>query len=146
MGKNSWFNKIKLVIRMAMNHAISELVTCLKNGRLAKKEKVITSSSKIKISILEILKKDGFIKNFSVSNNGSFDQIEIALSYSAGEAVIKDIKVISKPGRRDYAKVGEIPVVYNGLGLIILSTSKGVLPDYEAKQANVGGELLLRIF
>ena len=129
-----------------MNHAVSQLVTCLKNGQMARKEKVITPSSKLKLSILGILKKDGFIKDFIVGNNGSFDVIEISLSYTGLQPVIKDIEVISKPGRRVYSKVENIPVVYNGLGVVILSTPKGVLTDYDAKHLNVGGELLLKIF
>ena len=129
-----------------MNHAVSQLVTCLKNGQMARKEKVITPSSKLKLGILEILKKDGFIKDFAVDNNGSFDVIEIALGYNGLQPVIKEIEVISKPGRRVYSKVENIPVVYNGLGVVILSTPKGVITDYDAKHLNVGGELLLKIF
>lgn len=129
-----------------MNHAVSQLVTCLKNGQMARKEKVITPSSKLKLGILEILKKDGFIKDFLVDNNGSFDIIEITLAYNGFQPVIKEIEVISKPGRRVYSKVENIPVVYNGLGVVILSTPKGVITDYDAKHLNVGGELLLKIF
>ena len=128
------------------NHAVSQLVTCLKNGQMARKEKVITPSSKMKLSILDILKKDGFIKDYEVENNGSFDVIEITLSYNGLQPVIRDIEVISKPGRRVYSKVENIPVVYNGLGVVILSTPKGIVTDYDAKHLNVGGELLLKIF
>lgn len=129
-----------------MNHAVSQLVTCLKNGQMARKERVITPSSKLKLNILKILKKDGFINNFEVINNGSFDVIEITLSYNGLQPVIKEIEVISKPGKRIYSKVQDIPVVYNGLGVTILSTPKGVITDYDAKHINVGGELLLKIF
>ena len=128
------------------NHTVSQLVTCLKNGQMARKEKVITPSSKMKLSILDILKKDGFITDYEVENNGSFDVIEITLSYNGLQPVIKDIEVISKPGRRVYSKVEDIPVVYNGLGVVILSTPKGIITDYDAKHLNVGGELLLKIF
>ena len=128
------------------NHAVSQLVTCLKNGQMARKEKVITPSSKMKLSILDILKKDGFIKDYEVESNGSFDVVEIALSYNGLQPVIRDIEVISKPGRRVYSKVEDIPVVYNGLGVVILSTPKGIVTDYDAKRLNVGGELLLKIF
>ena len=128
------------------NHAVSQLVTCLKNGQMARKEKVITPSSKMKLNILEILKKDGFITDYEVENNGSFDVIEITLAYNGLQPVIKDIEVISTPGRRVYSKVEDIPVVYNGLGVVILSTPKGIITDYDAKHLNVGGELLLKIF
>ena len=131
---------------MATNHAVSELVTCLKNGQLARKERVITSNSNMKIRILDILKKDGFIKEYEVFDNGSFEEIEITLSYVGNKAVIKDIEVLSKPGKRLYSGVEDLPVVYNGLGVVILSTSKGVMADYEAKALGIGGELLLKIF
>ena len=131
---------------MATNHAVSELVTCLKNGQLARKERVITSSSNMKIRILDILKKDGFIKDYEVFDNGSFEEIEITLSYVGNKPVIKDIEVLSKPGKRLYSGVEDLPVVYNGLGVVILSTSKGVMADYEAKALGIGGELLLKIF
>jgi small subunit ribosomal protein S8 len=131
---------------MATNHAVSELVTCLKNGQLARKERVITSNSNMKTRILDILKKDGFIKDYEVFDNGSFEEIEITLSYVNNKAVIKDIEVLSKPGKRLYSGVEDLPVVYNGLGVVILSTSKGVMADYEAKAQRLGGELLLKIF
>jgi small subunit ribosomal protein S8 len=113
---------------------------------MARKEKVITPSSKIKLGILDILKKNGFIKDYIVGNNGYFDVIEISLSYSGLQPVIREIEVISRPGKRAYSKVSDIPVVYNGLGVVVLSTPKGIITDYEAKQLNVGGELLLKIF
>ncbi|MDR2778508.1 MAG: 30S ribosomal protein S8, partial [Rickettsiales bacterium] len=123
-----------------------QLVTCLKNGQMSGKKRVITPSSKLKLAILELLKKDGFIADFEVDNNGSFDVIEIVLAYNGLQPVIKEIEVLSKPGRRVYSKAEDIPVVYNGLGIIIMSTPKGVITDYDAKRLNTGGELLLRIF
>ena len=129
-----------------VNHAVSELVSLLKNGQLAKKSFVVSPFSKMKQSILAILKKEGYIKNFEVMKGDSYDQLEIELSYHNGQPVINDIEIISKPGKRKYVGVSEIPVVFNGLGMVILSTPKGVLSDFEAKNANVGGELLLKIF
>lgn len=131
---------------MTMNHAVSELVCLLKNGQLAKKSTVVSSFSKMKQSILGILKKEGYIKDFRVVKGDSFDNLEIDLSYYNGQPVIKEIEVISKPGQRKYSRLNDIPVVYNGLGMVILSTPKGVLCDYDAKAASVGGELLLKIF
>lgn len=131
---------------MAMNHAVSELVTCLKNGQQARKEKVITTSSKLKVAILEILKREGYVLDYEVFNNGSFDVIEITLKYTGIIPVIREIQVLSKPGKRLYAGVDEIPVVRNGLGNVILSTPKGIMTGFEAKTLNVGGELLLKIF
>ena len=129
-----------------MKHAVSELVTCLKNGQQARKEKVITTSSKLKVAILEILKREGYILDYEVFNNGSFDVIEITLKYTGIIPVIREIQVLSKPGKRLYAGVDEIPVVRNGLGNVILSTPKGIMTGFEAKTLNVGGELLLKIF
>jgi len=129
-----------------MNHAVSELVCLLKNGQLAKKNKVVSSFSKMKQSILGILKKEGYVKDFEVVKGDSFDSLEIELSYHNGQPVIKEIAVISRPGQRKYSRVEDIPVVYNGLGMVILSTPKGILSDYDAKNTNVGGELLLKIF
>lgn len=128
------------------NHAVSGLVCSLKNGQLAKKGKIVSKFSKMKQSILDILKREGYIKDFNIIKGDSFDTIEIELSYHNGQAVIKEIEVISKPGQRKYANINQVPIVYNGLGMIILSTSKGILSDVEAKDANVGGELLLKIF
>lgn len=131
---------------MTMNHAVSELVCLLKNGQLAKKSTVVSSFSKMKQSILDILKREGYIKDFRIVEGDSFNNLEIDLSYYNGQPVIKEIEIISKPGQRKYSRLADIPVVYNGLGMVILSTPKGVLCDYDAKVANVGGELLLKIF
>lgn len=129
-----------------MNHSVSDLVSSIKNGQMARKAVIVTSFSRMKSDILGILKSNGYIKDFKVIKRGNFDALEIDLAYHNGKAVVQDIKVISKPGKRSYAGVADIPSVYNGLGMIILSTPKGVLPDYEAKIENIGGELLLKIF
>ena len=129
-----------------MNHSVSELVCLLRNGQLSKKNKVVSSFSKMKQSILEILKREGYIKDFQIINGESFNSIEVELAYNNGQAVIRDIEILSKPGQRKYSSVKDIPVVYNGLGMVILSTPCGILCDYDAKNSNVGGELLLKIF
>jgi small subunit ribosomal protein S8 len=113
---------------------------------MARKGRITMPSSKLKLGILEILKKDGFIKDYRTDSNGSFDFIEVLLAYNGLQPVIKEIEVMSKPGRRVYSGVEDIPVVYNGLGVIILSTPRGIITDYDAKRLNVGGELLLKIF
>jgi small subunit ribosomal protein S8 len=129
-----------------MTHSVSDLVCLLKNGQLARKQKVTSNFSKLKQSILDILKREGFIKDFSVIKGNSFDTIEVELSYYNGDSVIKEIQVLSKPGQRRYTGVKDIPVIANGLGMVILSTPQGVLSDIDAKTKNVGGELLLKIF
>lgn len=128
------------------NHAVSELVCLLKNGQLAKKSVVVSPFSKMKQSILDILQREGYIKSVNVVKGESFQQLEVELSYHNGEPVIREIEIISKPGKRKYSGIEEVPVVYNGLGMVVLSTPKGILSDLEAKNANVGGELLLKIF
>jgi small subunit ribosomal protein S8 len=128
------------------NYAVSELVCLLKNGQLARKYKVSSSFSKLKQSILDILKREGFIRDFNIIKGKSFDTLDIELSYQNGEPVIRSIEIISKPGQRKYTGVKDIPIVSNGLGMVILSTPSGVLSDLEAKTKNVGGELLLKIF
>ena len=95
---------------------------------------------------LKILKKEGYIKDYNIINSDSYNKISIDLAYSNNSPVIKNIEIISKPGKRKYSKVEDIPVVYNGLGMVILSTPKGILCDTDAKDLNVGGELLLKIF
>jgi small subunit ribosomal protein S8 len=110
------------------------------------RKRVITPGSKLKLGILDLLKKDGFIEEFDVESNGSFDVIEITLAYNGLQPVIREIEVLSKPGRRVYSRAEDIPVVYNGLGIVIVSTPNGVTTDYDARRLNVGGELLLKIF
>lgn len=130
-----------------MNHAVSELVCCIKNGQMALKNKVKIDSSKLKKDILNLLKKEGFIKDYSsMKNEKGFEKLVVDLSYHNSKPVINNIQTISKPGKRVYCGVDDIPSVFNGLGMIILSTSKGIMFDYEAKELNIGGELLLKIF
>ncbi|MFC1658966.1 30S ribosomal protein S8 [Pseudomonadota bacterium] len=131
---------------MAFNHSVSYLVSCLKNGQMAKRKMISCDSSKLKKEILNILKEEGFIQDYKENLNDSKKSLEIKLKYHLSKPVINDIKVISKPGKRVYCGVSEIPSVYNGLGMVVLSTPRGVLADYKAKELNVGGELLLKIF
>ena len=132
---------------MAMNHAVSEQVCCIKNGQMVHKRKVEFDSSKLKKDILGLFKKEGYIKDYSVEKSEKgFDRLSVELAYHNNAPVINKIQVISKPGRRIYCGAGDIPNVFNGLGMIILSTSKGILFDFEARKLNIGGELLLRIF
>jgi small subunit ribosomal protein S8 len=132
---------------MAMNHSISALVTCIKNGQMARKNKIMLDTSKMKKSILDLLKKEGYIKDYSViKGDDNIERLSVELAYHNKIPVIRDIQVISKPGKRSYCGAGDIPSVFSGLGMIVLSTSKGIIFDHEAKKLNVGGELLLKIF
>jgi len=129
-----------------VNDPLGDLLTRIRNGQSARLSAVSSPASKHRISVLEVLKREGYIRDFSVSkkDNGSAD-LTVELKYSEGQPVIKEIARISRPGRRVYSKVTEVPRFFNGLGISILSTPRGVLSDKEAREANVGGELLCRV-
>ena len=104
-------------------------------------------NSKFRIRILEVLKQEGYISDYKLlSDSNNKNTLSVDLKYSNGLPVIREIKIISKPGRRIYAKADSIPKIQNGLGLAILSTSKGIMTDGEARNQNVGGEIICRIF
>ena len=114
---------------------------------MARLSSVSSPASKHRINVLDVLKREGYIRDYSVtkSENG-LAELNVELKYSEGQPVIKEIARVSKPGRRVYSRVKEVPRVYNGLGISILSTPRGVLSDKEALEANVVGELLCRVF
>ncbi len=126
---------------------IGDMITRIRNAQLRLLNKVEIPSSKFRAKILDILKKEGYIIGYKIltedKNNGS---LSVDLKYSDGSPVIKEIKRVSKPGRRVYAKATSIPKIQNGLGLAIVSTSKGIMSDNEARTQNIGGEIICRIF
>lgn len=128
------------------NHSVSDLVARVKNGYLAKRSVISSPVSKLRENILKILKEEGFILNYSKVKIGNLEHFDIHLKYHYSNPVVSEISVISKPGRRIYCAADEIPLVKNGLGMIIVSTSKGVLSDHEARVQKLGGEVLLKIF
>ncbi len=130
-----------------VNDPLGDLLTRIRNGQMARLTAVSSPASKHRISVLEVLKREGYIRDYSVSQkeNGA-NELSVELKYSEGQPVIRNIARISRPGRRVYSKVADVPRVYNGLGISILSTSRGVMSDKEAREANVGGELLCRVF
>jgi small subunit ribosomal protein S8 len=132
---------------MLINDPIGDLLTRIRNGQSARLTAVMSPASKMRANLLEVLKREGYIRDFSVqkSDNG-MNLFSIELKYSEGQPVIKEIKRVSKPGRRVYSQIKDVPKVYNGLGISILSTPRGVLSDKEAREANVGGEVLCRVF
>ena len=132
---------------MLINDPLGDLLTRIRNGQMARLTAVSSPSSKHRVNVLEVLKREGFIRDYSVSKkeNGA-SELNVELKYSEGQPVIREIARVSKPGRRVYSKITEVPRFYNGLGISILSTSRGVLSDKEAREANVGGELLCRVF
>ena len=131
---------------MLVNDPIADMLTRIRNALIARHEEVIIPASNIKKNIAQILLDEGFIKSYDFEEDGLPGQIKIGLKYVETESVIKGLKRISKPGLRVYAKSEEIPKVLGGLGIAIISTSKGVMVDKEARKANIGGEVLAYIW
>jgi small subunit ribosomal protein S8 len=130
-----------------INDPIGDLLTRIRNAQMRHKTKVNSPASKLRGRVLDVLESEGYIRGYStVEYDGGKSEFEIELKYYDGEPVIREIERISKPGRRVYASVKDIPRVANGLGVSILSTPKGVMSDAEAREQNVGGEVLCRIF
>ncbi len=132
---------------MNVTDPIGDLLARIRNAQQRGKSKVTTPASKLRERLLEVLQQEGYIRGFSVAQHeGGKAEIEIELKYFDGEPVIRKIQRVSKPGRRVYASVETLPVVYRGLGISIVSTSKGVMSDTEARAQNVGGEVLCAVF
>ena len=126
---------------------ISDMITRIRNAQMRLSRNVTIANSKFRIRILEVLKQEGYISDYKLlSDSNNKNTLSVDLKYSNGLPVIREIKIISKPGRRIYAKADSIPKIQNGLGLAILSTSKGIMTDSEARNQNVGGEIICRIF
>jgi len=132
---------------MAFTDPIGDMFSRIRNGQMRSLNSVDMPSSTFRRNILEILKNEGFIKDFFIekSENNKIS-LRINLKYYEGNPVIKEIKRVSKPGRRVYSRATSIPRVMNGLGLAILSTPKGVMSDTEARKNNIGGEIICRVF
>ena len=132
---------------MTMTDPLGDMLTRIRNAQMRKSSKVSTPGSSLRKNVLDVLQAEGYIRGYStVDFDNGRSEFEIELKYYDGEPVIRDIERISKPGRRVYASVRNIPRVANGLGVSILSTPKGVMSDAEARDQNVGGEILCRIF
>jgi len=132
---------------MGMTDPLGDMLTRIRNAQRAGMQNVSCPASKLRANVLEVLKREGYIRGF-VPNNGGVTSAEfkIELKYNDGAPVIREINRISKPGRRVYSKIADLPRVYNGLGISILSTPRGVMSDSEARAANVGGEVLCRVY
>jgi len=132
---------------MAINDPLGDLLTRIRNAQMRRKDKVSTPGSKLRANVLDVLKDEGYIRGYSTTDFGDGrTEFEIELKYFDGQPAIKQIERVSRPGRRVYADVASVPRVANGLGVIIVSTSKGVMADHVAREQNVGGELLCRVF
>ena len=127
---------------MSMSDPIADMLTRIRNAQATEKVSVSMPSSKVKVSIAKVLKDEGYIDNFAVRENEGKAQLEIALKYYAGKPVIEKLERVSRPGLRIYKGFEDIPQVMNGLGVAIVSTSKGVMTDRKARQTGVGGEVL----
>lgn len=131
---------------MAMNDLLSDMIARIRNGQKARLAHVICHYSKLSANVLEVLKTDGYIRDYAVIEDGNKKDIRVDLKYHEGEPVIKEIVRESTPGRRLYSSISDLPKFFNGLGIAIVSTSKGVMSDFEARSANVGGEVLCSVF
>ena len=131
---------------MTMTDPLGDMLTRIRNAQLRKKSKVSTPGSKIRQRVLDVLQAEGYIRGYSTIEQDGRSEFEIELKYYDGEPVIREIERVSKPGRRVYSSVRNIPRVSNGLGVSIVSTPQGVMSDAEARDRNLGGEVLCTIF
>ncbi|MEJ2177007.1 MAG: 30S ribosomal protein S8 [Gammaproteobacteria bacterium] len=131
---------------MSMSDPIADMLTRIRNGLHAQKAEVSMPASKTKASIAEVLVQEGYIKSYKVAGEGATKTLDVELKYFQGEPVIEDIARVSKPGRRVYAGNGEIPKVRDGMGVALISTSRGIMTDKAAREGGVGGEILCTVF
>lgn len=131
---------------MTMSDPLGDMLTRIRNGQMAAKGAVRSPASKLRRNVLDVLQREGYIRGFETVEEEGFPALSIELKYHNGEPVIRELKRVSKPGRRIYAGVRELPQVYNGLGIAILSTPRGVISDNEAREQHVGGEILCTVF
>ena len=132
---------------MTLTDPIGDMISRIRNAQVRLLNNVKVPSSKFRVKILEILKQEGYISDYKLlSNTDEKNSISVDLKYSNGIPVIKEIKRVSKPGRRIYAKAASISKIQNGFGLAIVSTSKGIMSDNDARTKNIGGEIICRVF
>ncbi len=131
---------------MSMTDTIADMLTRIRNACMAKHEKVDVPASKMKIGIAKILKEKGYIQNYKLIKDGKQGILRITLRYHDGKPVILGLERISKPGRRQYRPADELPKIRNGFGMAIISTSKGLMTDEDARKARVGGEVICAIW
>ena len=127
---------------MSMSDPVADMLTRIRNAQQSEKQSVVVPTSKLKVAIAKVLKDEGYIEDFTVRSQDGKSNIDISLKYYAGSPVIEKIERVSRPGLRIYKASSQIPVVMNGLGVAIVSTSKGVMTDRKARGMGVGGEVL----
>lgn len=132
---------------MSMTDPLGDMITRIRNAAMRRKSSLSTPGSRLRMNVLEVLQSEGYIRGYTVTehDNGR-SEIDIELKYFDGQPAIKKIERISKPGRRVYSSVATLPRVANGLGVSILSTSQGVMSDHDARERNLGGEILCQVF
>lgn len=132
---------------MALSDPLGDLLSRIRNGQRAGHATVSSPGSNLRANVLAVLKREGYIRDYQMSDlDGGKRELSIELKYYEGEGVIRTIQRVSKPGRRVYSKIDDLQPIRNGLGIAILSTPSGVLSDHEARQRNVGGEVLCQVF
>ncbi len=130
---------------MSMTDPVADLLTRIRNGQVARKAEVTMPSSKFKQAICQLLKNEGYITDYGVVDTNGKPTLKIALKYYKGNPVIEDIKRVSKPGRRVYRSKDDLPVVLGGLGVAIVSTSRGLMTDQQARESGQGGEVICTV-
>lgn len=132
---------------MAIGDPLGDMLTRIRNAQMRRRPKVVTPASNLRQHVLDVLAEEGYIRGYTrVEQKGSMPEFEIELKYYNGQPAIREIERISKPGRRVYSPVKDLPTIANGLGVAILSTPKGVMSDTRAREQNVGGEILCSVF
>jgi small subunit ribosomal protein S8 len=132
---------------MAINDPLGDMLSRIRNAQLRRRPKVVTPASNLRAHVLDVLAEEGYIRGYTrVDHKNGQSELEIELKYLNGQPAIRAIKRISKPGRRVYSQLRDLPTVSNGLGVAILSTPKGVMSDTRAREEKVGGEILCDVF
>jgi small subunit ribosomal protein S8 len=131
---------------MAMTDPLGDMLTRIRNGQQARKDSILTPASKLRAHVLDVLQREGYIRGYSEEELAGQRGLRIELKYFEGQPAIQHVARVSKPGRRVYSGARELPRTRNGLGMVIVSTPRGVLSDAEAREQNVGGEVLAEVF
>ena len=131
---------------MAMTDPLGDMLTRIRNGQQARKDSILTPASKLRSNVLDVLQREGYIRGYSEEELAGHKGLRIELKYFEGQPAIQHLARVSKPGRRVYSGATDLPRVRNGLGTVIVSTPRGVLSDVEAREHNVGGEVLAEVF
>ena len=131
---------------MAMTDPLGDMLTRIRNGQQARKDSILTPASKLRVRVLDVLQREGYIRGYSEEELAGQKGLRIELKYFEGQPAIQHVARVSKPGRRVYSGASDLPRIRNGLGMTIVSTPRGVLSDAEARDQNVGGEVLAEVF